>query len=74
MMSAYRTGRAGKKWHRYRPKSRASTRDDIQYAEDSERMAHVICGMFCPSCGVSVGADDKHAPDCPDVPKERRRT
>ncbi len=46
---------------------------DIEYAKDSVRMAHIVNGMWCPSCGVVVGTDDKHAPDCVDVPAERRR-
>lgn len=55
------------------PRYQGTTRSDLDYAADSVRMAHIVCGMFCHSCGVSVGADDLHSWDCPDVPKERRR-
>jgi hypothetical protein len=58
-------------WLRPLPRVAAS-RWDEEYAKDSTRMAHVIAGMFCPSCGVVVGEDDMHASDCIDVPLERR--
>ncbi len=61
-------------WTRRGPRFQPASRDDEQYAKDSTRMAHIVCGMYCPSCGVTIGTDDKHAVDCIDVPVERRRT
>ena len=49
-------------------------RDDVTYAIESERMAHIIAGMFCTSCGTTADAEGNHAADCIDVPRERRRT
>lgn len=72
-MPAYRTRPAGRTWQRRQPRA-TDQREEIQYAKDSERMAHIIAGMFCGSCGTTADAEGKHAPDCIDVPAERRRS
>ncbi len=73
-MPAFRRGSPGKTWQKRRPPSSPrSIRDDEQYAKDSARMAHIVAGMFCPSCGVTVREDGLHSRDCIDVPRERRR-
>jgi len=54
------------------PRYQAATRDDVAYAQDSARKAHVVLG-WCSSCGVYVTEDGLHARDCCDVPIERRR-
>ncbi len=56
------------------PHYQSPTRDDVQYADDSERMAHLVCGDYCTSCGVIVDEAGLHASDCVDVSRERRRS
>jgi len=61
-------------WQRGVAPRMGKARDDVTYAIESERMAHIIAGMFCPSCGTTVREDGLHSQDCIDVPPERRRS